>query len=205
MRYPSDQDWLKGPKMRFSSIAILCSCVALTACGGIRESRINPVNWFGSSTSQKVEKDQYVDENGEVQEVNPLIGKRGQSRQVSKRKKPGGSIFDRRKKEGPYEGTLVQEVSTLDIRRTSTGAIVAVTGVSSRQGAFDVRLIPTNGGKPVDGVMTYELRALQPIQTAQGPSQTRRLQAAVPLTNQSLEDIRTIRVVARSNVQTSRR
>lgn len=193
--------------MRLSFIALIVSTMVLTACGGLRDSRINPANWFGGSTSTEVET--VTNEEGEVVEVNPLIGARRQS-QLNAANKPkasnqeGFSLFGK-KKEAPYQGTLVDQVTSLEIKRTSTGAIVNVTGVSARQGAFDVRLIPANQGVPIDGVLTYELRALQPISTAQGPERTRRITTAAPLTVGQLEEIRTVQVVARRNVRTSRR
>lgn len=193
--------------MRFPILSLLIAGFLLAACGGsVRESRLNPVNWFGSSTSQEVET--VVAEDGTVVEVNPLIGNKPNAQLTSKKQVTTGSIgvisFGN-KEEGPYVGTLVDQVTELDIKRTSTGAIVTVSGLTTRQGAFDVRLVPANDGRAIDGVLTLELRAIQPIQTAQGPERTRRIIAAAPLSKQDLESIRTVRVVARRNTRTSRR
>ena len=171
--------------MRFSLLALTAAAMLLTACGGMRESRMNPANWFGRSTSTAVEPGMVVTADGQVEEVNPLIGERKQSQISSKkaRRAQAGaftSIFDR--EEGPYAGTLVDQVTDLNIERTATGAIVRVTGTSARQGAFDVRLVPTNEGVPIDGVLTYELRALQPLNTLQGPPRSRVIKAGAPLT-----------------------
>lgn len=196
--------------MRFPVIALLVSATVLSACGGsLRESRINPANWFGRSTSVATEQGKVVTADGRVEEVNPLIGARKQSQIVAANQPKAApdseriSIFN--KKDRPYEGTLVDQVTALVVERTSTGAIVRAEGVSSRQGAFDVRLIPTNEGRPVDGVLTYELKALQPLNTPQGPPRTRQLKAGAPLTLGQLEKIRTVQVVARRNTRTTRR
>lgn len=193
--------------MRFTAVALIASTLILSACGGsIRESRLNPANWFGRSTSTRVETATTAAD-GTVKPVNPLIGKRKQSQLVAANRKTvtgSGSIFDR-KKETIYEGTLIDQVTDLEIERTSTGAIIRATGLTARQGAFDVRLLPLGNGAPVDGVLTFEFLALQPINTYQGPERTRRVQAAYALSNPELEKIRTIRVLAKRNVRTSKR
>jgi len=194
--------------MRFTVVALILSSMVLSACGGgIRDSRLNPANWFGSSTSVKTETGTVRTADGQVQEVNPLIGRKNQSQRVAaNRKKPNdsGSIFDW-KKETIYTGTLIDQVIDLEVEPTATGAIVRAIGMTSRQGAFDVRLIALNEGEPVDGVLSYEFLAMQPINTAQGPAHTRRIQAAQPLTGPELEKVRAIRVIAKRNTRTSRR
>lgn len=195
--------------MRISVLILLTASFVLASCGAVRESRFNPVNWFGSSTSSSNELETTVNANGEVVPVNPLIGQKRTS-QISNVTNLSTNAIDRarilrEKEEEPYRGTLVDQVTSLDIKRTTTGAIVSVTGLTTRQGAFDVRLVARNQGMPVDGVLTFELRALQPIETLQGPERTRRIQAAAPLSVQELESVRTVQVVARRNTRTSRR
>lgn len=191
-------------------LLIVCGLsVALIGCGTVRESRINPLNWFGSSTSSANEVETTVNADGTVVQVNPLIGERRQS-QIKNVTNRSTSVADRasllgEKEEGPYLGTLVDQVTALEIKRTTTGAIVTVSGVTTRQGAYDVRLVPRSDGQIVDGKITFELRALQPIETAQGPERTRRIQAATPLSVQELDLIRTVEIVARRNTRSSRR
>ncbi len=196
--------------MRVSVLILLTASLVLASCGSVRESRFNPVNWFGSSTSSSNEVEAVVNADGEVVPVNPLIGEKRRASQIVNVTNRSTNAIDRaqllrNKEEGPYQGTLVAQVTSLDIQRTTTGGIVSVTGLTTRQGAFDVRLVARNQGVPVDGVLTYELRAVQPIQTLQGPERTRRIQAAAPLSIQDLEGIRTVQVVARTNTRTSRR
>lgn len=194
--------------MRHTVVVVILSSLLVSACGGgLRESRLNPANWFGRSTSTETEPGTVRTADGRVQEVNPLIGERAQSKLVAANRKTvsgSGSIFDRNKEE-IYRGTLVDQVTDLKIEPTATGAIVRAIGVTSRQGAFDVRLIPLNQGDPVDGVLTYEFLAMQPINTAQGPLHTRQIEAARPLTKPDLEKIRTIRVIAKRNTRSSQR
>ncbi|MEL6314984.1 MAG: hypothetical protein AAFN44_13995 [Pseudomonadota bacterium] len=195
--------------MRHNLLILLMTSLVLMSCGTVRESRFNPINWFGSSTSSTNETGTVVAADGEVVEVNPLIGERKQS-QIKNVTNRSTSVADRASllaadDEEPYLGTMVDQVSSLEIQKTTTGAIVTVSGVTTRQGAYDVRLVALNNGAIVDGVLTYELRALQPIQTAQGPERTRRIQAAAPISVQELELVRTVQVVARRNTRTSRR
>lgn len=196
--------------MRVSLVVLVTASMLVTACGGgLRDSRLNPANWFGRSTSVKTETGTVRTADGTVEEVNPLIGQRKQSQlKAANRKRTttitGGGLFGL-KKEKLYEGTLVDQVSDLQVERTATGAIVRAVGLTTRQGAFDVRLLPKGDGKPVQGVLTYELLAMQPINTSQGPERTRRIEAAQPLSNIELEEVRTIRVIARRNTRQTTR
>ena len=161
---------------------LLISALVLSACGRVRDSAVNPFNWFGSS--ETVETD--------AEEVNPL----------SPVKK--NSILDR--EEGPYAGTLVADLTTLKIERVSGGAIIRVKGIASTQGAFDVRMQPENDDhEPVKGVLTYTLLAVQPPGFRQGPAQSREITAAVFRTDQELANVRTIRVVGANKTLQSRR
>lgn len=194
--------------MRFTVVALILSTLLLSACGGgLRDSRLNPANWFGRSTSVETDPGTVRTADGRVQQVNPLIGERGQSQLVSANRKvttERSGLFGG-KKEKIYRGTLISQVTDLNIEPTATGAIVRAVGVTSRQGAYDVRLLPLYDGEPVNGVITYEFLAMQPINTPQGPQHTRRIQAAQPLTFAELESIKTIRVIAKRNTRQSAR
>jgi hypothetical protein len=194
--------------MRITLLALLASTMVLSACGGLRESRMNPANWFGRSTSTATEPGTVVRADGKVTEVNPLIGERQQRKAYENprlRNQPQGRISLARGEERPYDGTLVGQVESLVVERTSTGAIVRATGITTRQGAFDVRLVPLNDGTPVNGVLSFELRAVQPLNTFQGAQRTRQVQAGAPLSVQTLEEIREVRVIAQQNTRTTRR
>lgn len=170
--------------MRKQVLAMLVVTMSVTACGSVRDSRLNPFNWFGRSTSTSVAV------SSDKAAVNPLIPRRN-------------SIFA--KKDAPaYAGTLVQAVTDMRVRRVPGGAVVEVTGVFTSQGSYDVRLIKVEDTDP--GTLTYEFRALQPRQTTGlGTQLSRTVTAARDLTDQDLAGIRTIRVVAKQNVRTVRR
>lgn len=164
----------------------LAAAGALAGCGGFRESRANPRNWFGRSRARRRKTA------AEEPETNPLIPKREE-----------GGLFDRARKEKPYEGTLVAEVTALDVERATGGAIVKVRGTASQQDIYDVRLVPDNeAGEPVGGIMGYELRAVHPLDAQAAP---REVQAAAFISDKALGQVREIRVRGAQNERVSRR
>lgn len=54
--------------MRKSVILMATAALVLTSCGTIRDSRVNPFNWFGGSKSTPVEQT-----DTEQKAVNPLL------------------------------------------------------------------------------------------------------------------------------------
>ncbi|UZD92099.1 hypothetical protein [Cognatishimia activa] len=168
--------------MRKTLGILLVSSIALTSCGRVAESRLNPLNWFGRA--ERVEVPQ--------EEINPLIPQKRQS------------IFER----GPevYAGTAVLTISDVKIERVSGGAIIRVLGTAQTQGAFEARLTPENDDElPVDGVLTYNLEAIQPAGYRQGPERSREINIARFRTFQDLEGVRTIRIVGEGNAMQVRR
>jgi len=162
---------------------------ALAGCGGFRDSRINPRNWFGRSTARPRSTGAASTGGG-----NPLIPE------------DDGSIFRRRNREVVYPGTPVDQVTALAVERTSDGAIIRATGRTLRQGAFDVRLVPEQPeNAPVGGVLSFELQAVQPSDTPQGPARTRQVQTGVFVSNQTLEQVSQISVRGLRNERVSRR
>ncbi len=158
--------------------ALLVATLTLSACGGFRDSSLNPRNWFGRSQSEPVATDA----------KNALI--------------PPKSSLNR--PELGYQGQPVDQVTALALERVPGGAVIRASGVARRQGAYDVRLIPM--GKPEKGVLSYELQVLYPRDaTLQGPAQSRTVTAALALTDQQLDGVRTVRVVGQQNQQTSTR
>ena len=150
----------------------------------MRDSKMNPGNWFGGGKTQRAQVAAEAN-------TNPLIPERSDS------------IFRRRSDAETYAGTPIQHIEALTVERNLTGAIVHATGVSLRQGAYDVRLSPENKGKPVDGVLTYTMKAVQRLDTPQGTERTRRVEAAQFVSNQTLGSVRQVRVVGATNVLTS--
>lgn len=160
----------------------LAGALVLAGCGW-KESRINPVNWFGNSEPVEV----VVDEN-----TNPLIPQKKQKR----------GLFD--KPEDVDNSVLVGQLTELRIDRTNIGAIIYATAIADRQGAFDVELRPLEDTQ--DGVLTLEFRVVYPEDpTHLGSEYSRTVHAARSVTQQGLDGIRLIRVLAAQNARESRR
>lgn len=170
--------------MRTLATTMLISTLLLTACG---DSRMNPRNWFGSSKPERTVR------TTDAKEFNPLIPEERDS------------IFRRRSADESYEGTPIHTVSDISIEPSSGGAIIKVTGIALRQGAYDVRLRPVNEGEPVDGVLTFTLDAMQPVNRPQGPVQTRTVNAGRFITSQALNELRAIRVIGADNAHLASR
>jgi hypothetical protein len=173
--------------MRSLVTVMMISGLLLTGCSGFRESRANPGNWFGSSST--VERAAPTD----AQTFNPLIPEKRDS------------ILQRKSEAESYEGTPIYAVEGVMIERSAGGAIIKATGQSLRQGAFDVRLWPENGGEPANGALTYTMRAIQRTDTPQGAAQTRRVEAGHFISTQTLEEVSEIRVIGATNIATTRR
>tara|TARA_R110000787_G_scaffold4637_6_gene17465 strand:+ start:393 stop:914 length:522 start_codon:yes stop_codon:yes gene_type:complete len=173
--------------MRKTLSLLLASTITLTACGAVRESRINPFNWFGQSRSESVQT---------KQNTNPLIPE-----------KSGGVFAGMRAKDAEYLGLPFDQVTNLTIERVPGGAIIRATGLAARQGYYAVQLTPANEDElPVDGVLTYRLEGVRPsVNTPTGTAPTREVIAARRVTDQDLLGVRSIRVEGQLNALVSRR
>ncbi len=140
--------------------------VAVAGCSGVRESRLNPFNWFGRA---------------EPVAATPVAAQRV-----------------------PADGRLpVREITALRIEQVPAGAIVHATGLPPRQGYFNVALVPLDFQ---EGVLTYQLRATPPLQpTRVGTPQSREVIEGLFVSEQTLEGIVQIRVLAETNALAVRR
>ena len=170
--------------MRAFVIILVVSSMALSGCSRLRDSKLNPGNWFGKSQSRPVA--------GATVSDNPLIPQKS------------GGLFRRGSRE-VYYGTPVDRITDVKVEQTSTGAIVHVTAVSLQQGAYDVRLTSANNGDPVDGVLTYRLMAVQPRDMPQGSPRQRTIHAGRYVSNSVLAATRSIVVIGARNQHASRR
>jgi hypothetical protein len=173
--------------MRKSFSALLVSTLVLTGCATVRDSRVNPFNWFGNARSESLTQ-------AEVN-TNPLIPTRS------------GLFASARAEEAVYTGRPFDQVTDLTIERVPGGALIRVTGLAARQGIYDVQLTPANEDElPVDGVLTYRLEGVEPARnTPVGAQPTREVVAARKITDQTLAGVQTIRVEGQRNALTSRR
>lgn len=167
--------------MRKSILTALAATMLLTSCGSMRDSFLNPGNWFGRSRAEAVD----------AGPVNPLIPKRA------------GGIF--RRPEAAYAGVLVDTIAELRIERVPDGAIVQVKGIASTQGWHNARLIEDKDDGS-DTTLTYTLQAERsPHRELIGPPQGREIVAAKAVTENDLRDIRVIRVKGAKNARSTRR
>ena len=166
---------------------IVVMAVSLAACGVVRDSRINPFNWFGRSTSEPIAQE--APEN-----TNPLIPRRG-------------GLFARAREEQPYLGQPFEQIIDLKVERIPGGAVIRATGLAARQGIYAVQLNPANEEEePVDGVLTYRLEGVRPgFNTPTGTKPTREVTAARRVTDDQLEGVRSIRVEGQLNARVARR
>lgn len=176
--------------MRLLTTSLLVATMTLTACGAVRDSRINPFNWFGQSRSEPVQTQTR-------KETNPLIPERRESLFSSARR--GAKV---------YNGTPIDQVTGLVIERVPGGAIVRATGIAGFDNVYDVRLIPTTDEAEPDenGVLTYRFEGVLPKnQSRQTSARVRTVTAGVRLTDQDLSKIRAVRVEGLRNAQTTSR
>jgi len=177
--------------MRLLTTSLLVATLTVSACGTIRDSRINPFNWFGNSRSEPVQREPRA-------QTNPLIPVDNERR---------GLFNSLRQQAEVYSGRPVDQVSSLVIERVPGGAIVRASGISAYDGPYGVRMTPTTDeAEPVDGVLTYRLEAERPRDAGRTTSQrVRTVTAAVHLTDQELSRVKVIRVEGVRNAQSTTR
>ncbi len=173
--------------MRKTFSALLVSTLVLTGCATVRDSRVNPFNWFGTARSEPLTRTEAV--------TNPLIPQRS------------GLFAAARERATVYNGRPFDQVTDLTIEPVPGGALIRATGLAARQGIYAVQLTPDNEDElPVDGVLTYRLEGVEPDRnTPVGAQPTREVVAARKVTNQTLAGVRTIRVLGQRNALTSSR
>jgi hypothetical protein len=155
---------------------ILGMALILAGCARLAESRLNPFNWFGPSTSIAV-----MSPDGELR---PLVPE-GQQRVT----------LDSR--------GLIAEVTDLVIDRSADGAIVRATGLAATPGHYNAQLVRTGLDA---GVLTLEFRVAAPDQRpAAGAVATRTITVATRISNAELASVRTVRVVGQGNIRTASR
>ncbi len=95
---------------------------------------------------------------------------------------------------------LVPQVTEVSQVQISNGVVLLAKGLPPTQGFWEPVLVPTNDEMPLDGILNYEFRASGPTEdVTKGSPQSRELQAARTVTNDKLEGVIGIRVIALSN------
>lgn len=162
--------------MRLVSILIV-SALALSGCARLADSRVNPLNWFGGS--QPVQQAAQTPET-----LRPLVPQNALVTQTDAR-------------------ALVDEVLSLRIDRTPSGGIIAATGRSAAQGAFNAQLVLVSQEA---GRLTYDFRIERPGGfQAVGTPASRTVTVAEVLSTQQLAGVREIVVRGRQSSRSTRR
>lgn len=101
---------------------------------------------------------------------------------------------------------LVNQITALRVDRVPSGAIVYATGLPPSQGFFAADLVQRNGGVAENGVLVLDFVAIPPrTQTAVGTQRSREITAALFMSEQSLQGVRSIVVRGLSNQRSVRR
>lgn len=101
---------------------------------------------------------------------------------------------------------LMDQVTELVIERNPGGAIIRARGLPPEQGFYDGELVSLSDGEPVDGVLEYQFRVRPPVRpTRVSTVQSREIVVGLFVSNQTLENVREIRVVAKRNTRATRR
>lgn len=104
-----------------------------------------------------------------------------------------------------YRGPVAQ-VTSLKIERASAGVLIRAVGLPPKLGYWDAELVAENGGEPVKGVMTYTFKiAPPPWRTSNARPAQREVTVAKYVSDITLADVRTIRVVGAKNSLSARR
>jgi hypothetical protein len=154
---------------------LLCATLSLSACATISESRFNPLNWFGSSTSVPTTA------NGEIR---PLVAAGTQIGEVDRR-------------------GLIDTVSEMRIERTPNGALVRATGIAATAGQFNAQLVPV-GFEGGTLTLAFRIET-PPNAQAGGPTATRAITAARALDFGDLAGVSRIEVQGVRNTRIARR
>lgn len=163
---------------------VIISVLALSLLGGcarLGASKLNPVNWFGSS-----EEVPMMTETGQRITVLPTLApKRGYA-----------DFQDTR--------TLVTTLSDVSIVKSASGGIVTAVGLVPSLGYYDAELVRIETNNPNELVLDFRVRAPK-MAMAIGSDAQRRITVARSISTPDLAGIRTITVRSASGARVVRR
>lgn len=100
----------------------------------------------------------------------------------------------------------VERVVSMELQRTPDGALLHAVGLPPSQGWWDAELVPENGGRVVDGTLSFRFKVAPPPRPTRVSTQmSRELTAAVRLSKSDLRGVRRIVVRGATNQQVARR
>ena len=95
---------------------------------------------------------------------------------------------------------LIEEIETLSVMQTPTGAVIRATGVAPVQGFWEGELVRDEAGDP--SVLTYAFRVIPPQEPAAvSTRRSREVTVATMVPNNDLAGIREIRVIGAANAR----
>ncbi|WP_171124859.1 MULTISPECIES: hypothetical protein [unclassified Ruegeria] len=174
--------------MQKSLSLLMIAALTLSACNSWSDSRANPSNWFGSSTSTPPPTEAAYDPNVLVPP-----------------EREGSGLFSR---PDPVDNSVpIAKVDELRINPTPSGAIIYVRGTAARQGAYGAQLVRVeNAENQKNGVLEFTFRVSYPsYATNQGTERSRAVSDAVNVSLDDLQNTRLVRVVGQQNALESRR
>lgn len=168
--------------MRRELMAGGLALLVLSGCGAVRESRFNPLNWFGASEPVT---QTYTADGQPVTVLETLAPRKGYA-----------AFTDTR--------TLAPALADVSISRSASGGIVTATAVVPALGYYDAELVPVPSERSDTLVFDYRLRAPTTAQGT-GTEAQRRVTAARALSFPQLEGVRRIVVNAANGARQVRR
>lgn len=150
--------------------AIICLAGSLlTGCSTIKESRVNPMNWFGATATAAT--------------TDSLI--------------PTENALTRSRRAPAYAGVPIAQLQSVALRNAIGGKILEVQALSARLGASDLRFIDVPNNDP--RVREIRLHAVTPTRAGVGTIAARSVTAAKFFTDQDLAGLTKITVLSGTN------
>ena len=173
--------------MQKSFTLLMVATLTLSACNSWRESRVNPSNWFGSSTPA------------------PTQVSAGDANALVPQEREGSGLFSR--PDAVDTSVPIARIDELRIDPTPAGAIIYAVGTAARQGAYDARLVRVESEEnQKNGILEYTFRVAYPTYaTNQGTVRSRMVSDATNVSKNDLQGIRLVRVIGQQNALESRR
>lgn len=157
--------------MRVTLPLLLSAALTVTGCAAVSGSKLNPLNWFGSSQPSAMTS---------TGERRPLVPENRGTKVVDTR----GSIA---------------EITTLVVDKTTDGALVRATGVASTQGQFNAQLVPiSNDGGTL--TLAFRIESASGF-SGSNSAFSRQVTVARFLSLSELAGVRTIRVQGATNAR----
>lgn len=171
--YPSAKEMKGNPMIRPLALLLVAS-VAVSGCSRISNSKINPMNWFGSKSEAAV-----VYEQGQAPALVPSSG---------------AAYSDAR--------ALIDTISVVELARTPSGAILRATGIAASQGAYNAELVLVSS-EGNTATYEFRIETPAGLQV-QGATATRELTAAEVISANELKSYRNFVVKGARNTKSAR-